>query len=180
MSEIDALFDRLAALDTGKQRPPVASWHPERVGTIDIRIAADGTWYHEGGPIRRPALVKLFATILRKDPDGYCLVTPAEKQLIDVEDAPFLAVDMEVKGAGTQQSLLFVTNVEDYVIADVAHPIRVETAADGEPRPYVMIRDGLEALITRSVYYRLVECAVAEGRDVVAYSNGARFVLGKV
>ena len=180
MNPIDALFDTLVALDAEKRRPPVASWRPERVANIDIRIAADGTWYHEGGPIRRPALVKLFASILRKDEDGYCLVTPAEKQLITVEDAPFLAVDMEVKGAGSQQSLLFVTNVEDCVIADAAHPIRVETAADGEPRPYVMIRDGLEALIARPVYYRLVECAVTEDQDVVVYSNGARHLLGKV
>jgi len=106
------LFDTLLQLAADKRRPPVGSWHPARTGRIDIRIAADGSWYHEGAPIRRPGLVKLFASILRRDPDGYCLVTPAEKLLIQVDDAPFVAVDMEVKGAGQAQSLLFVTNVE--------------------------------------------------------------------
>jgi hypothetical protein len=178
MNAVDVLFDTLAALEADRSRPPVADWHPAHVGRIDIRIAADGTWYHDGGPIRRPALVKLFASILRHDADGYCLVTPAEKLLIQVEDAPFLAVDMEHKGAGADQSLLFVTNVEDCAIADAAHPIRV-THIDGAPRPYVMIRDGLEARIARPVYYRLIERAVEEDGDAVVYSRGTRFVLGR-
>jgi hypothetical protein len=177
MNAVDVLFDTLAALEADRRRPPVADWHPAHVGTIDIRIAADGTWYHDGDPIRRPALVKLFASILRRDPDGYCLVTPAEKLLIQVEDAPFLAIDMETKGAGREQSLLFITNVEDCAIADAEHPIRV-AHHDEAPRPYVMIRDGLEARIVRPVYYRLIERAVEEGGDAVVYSRGARFVLG--
>jgi hypothetical protein len=178
MNSVDTLFETLAALEADKRRPPVGRWHPERVGRIDIRIAADGTWYHEGGPIRRPALVKLFASILRRDPDGYCLVTPAEKLLIEVEDAPFVAVDMEARGEGTGQALLFVTNVEDCVIADAAHPIRVDDTS-GEPRPYVLVRDGLEALLSRPVYYRLIERAVEEGSEAAVYSSGARFVLGR-
>jgi len=172
------LFDTLLQLAADKRRPPVGSWHPARTGRIDIRIAADGSWYHEGAPIRRPGLVKLFASILRRDPDGYCLVTPAEKLLIQVDDAPFVAVDMEVKGAGQGQSLLFVTNVDDVAIADAEHPLRVAGSAT-EPRPYVLVRDGLEALISRPVYYRLIDQAVEEGPEIAVYSAGARFVLGK-
>lgn len=174
---MDALLEQLAALEADRRRPPVASWQPVHVGRIDIRIAADGTWYHDGGPIRRPALVKLFASILRRDPDGYCLVTPAEKLLIEVEDVPFVAVDMEAEGEGREQSLLFVTNVNDGVIADADHPLRV-LDAEAEPRPYVLVRDGLEARLSRPVYYRLVERAVQEGDQVAVYSHGARFVLG--
>jgi uncharacterized protein len=174
---MDSLFESLAALEAGKKRPPVTTWRPERIGTIDIRIAVDGTWYHEGAPIRREALVRLFASVLRRDPDGYCLVTPAEKLLIRVDDAPFVAVDMEVQGEGRERGLLFVTNVGDAVVADAAHPIRVADTADG-PRPYVRVRDALEALVSRPVYYRLVECAVDEGGELAVYSRGARFVLG--
>jgi uncharacterized protein len=137
--DLDTLFDTLEAAQSQKSLPPVDRWHPERVGRIDIRIARDGTWYHEGAPIRREALVKLFSTVLRRDDDGYCLVTPAERLFIDVEDAPFLAVDMTVKGEGSQAQLLFTTNVADHVVADADHPIRVEDQ-DGEPRPYVHVR----------------------------------------
>ena len=179
MNDADNLFDTLEKLQADKKLPPVDRWQPERVGSIDIRIAADGTWYHEGQPIRRQALVKLFATVLRHDPDGYCLVTPAEKLLIEVEDVPFLAVNMEVKGQGQDAEALFTTNVDDHVVADTDHPLRVAEAA-GEPRPYVMVRDGLEALINRPVFYRLVEQAVQEGTELVIYSRGERFPLGKV
>jgi uncharacterized protein len=177
--DLDTLFDTLEAAQSQKSLPPVDRWHPERVGRIDIRIARDGTWYHEGAPIRREALVKLFSTVLRRDDDGYCLVTPAERLFIDVEDAPFLAVDMTVKGEGSQAQLLFTTNVADHVVADADHPIRVEDQ-DGEPRPYVHVRRGLDALINRAVFYRLVEQSVQERGELVVYSRGARFVLGRV
>lgn len=179
MRDLDTLFDTLEAAQSQKSLPPVDRWHPDRVGRIDIRIARDGTWYHEGAPIRREALVKLFSTVLRRDDDGYCLVTPAEKLFIDVEDAPFLAVDMTVKGEGKQAQLLFTTNVADHVVADAGHPIRVEDQ-DGEPRPYVYVRRGLDALINRAVFYRLVEQSVQERGELVVYSRGARFVLGRV
>lgn len=179
MSDVDNLFDTLEALQAEKKLPPVEKWEPERVGSIDIRIASDGTWYHEGSPFRREALVKLFSTVLRRDEDGYCLVTPAEKLYIEVEDAPFLAVNMEVKGQGRDAELLFTTNVDDHVVADADHPLRVEDQ-DGEPRPYVLVRDGLEALVNRSVFYRLVEQAVQEGGELVVYSRGERFSLGKI
>ena len=179
MSSVDDLFETLESLQAGKKLPPVHQWQPERSGRIDIRIAADGTWYHEGTPFARQALVELFATVLRRDPDGYYLVTPAEKLAIEVEDAPFVAVGMEVKGQGREADLLFTTNVGDHVVADADHPLRVEEL-DGEPRPYLRVRDGLDALINRPVFYRLVEHAVQEGDELAVYSRGVRFPLGSV
>lgn len=179
MSRLNELFDQLTARQADKKLPPVQRWNPERTGRIDIVIARDGTWYHEGEPIRRQPLVNLFATVLRRDPDGYCLVTPAEKLLIDVADAPFLAVDMEMQGAGREARLLFSTNVDDHVVAGAGHPLWVEDQPDG-PRPYVEVRDGLTALLTRPVFYRLVDLAIAEGDELVVYSDGQRFPLGSV
>lgn len=179
MNDADRLFDTLERLQADKKLPPVQQWQPERVGRIDIRIAADGTWYHEGSPIRREALMKLFATVLRHDSDGYCLVTPAEKLLIEVEDAPFVAVGMEIRGRGHASDVLFTTNADDHVVADSDHPLWVEER-DGEPRPYVLVRDGLGALINRPVFYRLVEHAEQEDDALVVYSRGARFELGQV
>lgn len=177
MERVNALFDELVALEADRKRPPVSLWHPVREGRIDIRIDHDGSWYHEGELIRRQSLVKLFSTILRRDPDGYCLVTPAERLLIEVADVPFVAVDVEVKGAGRDQQLLFVTNVDDYVLADQAHPIRIGGAPD-RPRPYVLVRDGLEALIGRAVYYRLVELCESDAGGYWLWSAGTRFRLG--
>jgi uncharacterized protein len=179
MSDVDNLFETLEALQSARKLPPVQQWQPERTGVIDIRIAADGTWYHEGAPFTRSALVNLFATVLRKDVDGYYLVTPAEKLKIDVEDAPFVAVDMEAKGRGTNAELLFTTNVGDHVVADAQHGLAVEER-NGQPRPYLHVRDGLRALINRAVFYRLVERAAVEDSELVVYSRGARFPLGRV
>lgn len=176
---LNQLFDELIALQQAKRLPPVDAWRPARTASIDIRIDPDGTWYHEGGPIRRKPLMKLFATILRRDPDGYCLVTPAEKLFIEVVDAPFLAVDMEVRGTGAEQEILLITNVDDVVVLDDDHPLRVEGLPD-TPRPYVRVRGDLDALISRSVYYRLVD--LCEGPDprgaFTLRSRGARFRLG--
>jgi hypothetical protein len=174
---VNELFDQLKILQADKRLPPVADWNPEHEGSIDIRIASDGTWYHEGDPIRRPAIVRVFSTILRRDGDDYCLVTPVEKLAIEVEDAPFLAVDFEAKGTGEGQQLLFITNVDDYVLADAHHPIRVEGPVE-QPRPYLHVRDGLDALIGRSAYYRLTELAVPEGDGYWVWSSGERFRLG--
>lgn len=158
----------------GRGLPPVHLWTPSHSGEIDIVIKPDGRWVHEGAVIAREALVRLFSTILRKDPDGFYLVTPAEKLRITVEDAPFVAVQVDRDAAG----LRFLTNVGDEVIAGPDHAIRVEVASDGEPRPYLHVRRGLEALIARSVFYELVD--MAEERDGVigVDSNGAWFVLG--
>ncbi len=177
MEKAESLFDTLSALQTSKKLPPVKSWQPKRSGKIDIRIATDGTWYHDGDPILRDAIPKLFATVLRLDPHGYCLVTPAEKLYIEVEDAPFLAVDMEVRGAAPDSDLLFTTNMDDYILVDAEHALRV-TDVDGHPRPYLHVRDGLEARLTRPVYYRLVDQCRAEGNDYCVYSAGERFILG--
>jgi hypothetical protein len=151
---------------------------------IDIRIARDGTWYHEGGAIRRKPLVKLFAGILRRDDDGaYVLVTPVERRRIQVEDAPFVAVEATVSGEGSEQAIIFRTNVDDEVAAGPDHPIRVVVDPEtGEPSPYVMVREGLEALIARSVYYQLVEAGRVvdsdEGEVLGIDSCGSFYVLG--
>ena len=138
--------------------PPIHDWNPPDCGDLDIRIARDGTWFYLGTPIGRPELVKLFSTILRKDGDRFVLVTPVEKVGITVDDAPFVAVDFEVSGEEIDQSLTFETNLGDTCVAGPDHPIRVERDPDtGEPAPYVLIRDRLEALIDRKSFYRLVD-----------------------
>ena len=163
--------------------PPVHLWHPEHCGEIDIRIAKNGLWFHEGSPIGREPLVRLFSTVLRKDPDGFHLVTPVEKLKITVEDAPFLAVrvDREARQDGTV--LRFLTNVGDVVEAGPEHWLRVETDTEtGEPAPYLHVRRGLEARLRRPVFYELVEMAeerdTPQGRQLAVCSNGAWFSLG--
>ena len=154
------------AAKKGRGPAPVHLWNPPFMGDIDMRIARDGSWYHEGGRINREALVKLFASILLREGENYFLVTPVEKVGIRVDDAPFVAVDFEASGQGQEQDLLFVTNVGDEVIAGPEHPIRVERDSEtGEPSPYVMVRAGLEALIDRKSFYRLVELGRHEMRD---------------
>lgn len=163
----------------GRGLPPVHLWNPAHSGEIDIVIKSDGRWVHEGAVISREALVRLFSTVLRKDPDGYWLVTPVEKMRVTVEDAPFVAVRVDREG----DALTFTTNVGDVVEAGPENPLRVETAADGEPRPYVHVRRGLEALVTRPVFYELVEMAqereTPQGPVLEVASNGARFPLGR-
>jgi len=163
----------------GRGLPPVHLWNPAHSGEIDIVIRRDGSWWHEGAPIGRERLVRLFSTVLRKDPDGIYLVTPVEKMKIRVEDAPFLAVRVDrAAGDGGAPSLRFLTNVGDEVEAGPQNPIRVETGADGEPRPYVHVRRGLEALIARPVFYELVEMAEDRGGRLGVESHGAWFDLG--
>jgi len=157
---------------------PVEKWNPPYCGDIGMAIRRDGTWMYQGSPIGRIALVKLFASILRKDEDGRTyLVTPAEKVDVQVEDAPFLAVEMAVSGEGREQSLTFRTNLDDVVTVDAAHPLRFETSGpDGGLKPYVLVRGRLEALCTRAVYAELVESAVAAddgGDEVGVWSGGA-------
>lgn len=176
---MDEAFGALLKAAADRKLPPVGLWHPERVGDIDIRINADGRWFHDGTEIKRHRLVKLFATVLRLDPDGYCLVTPAEKLRIRVEDAPFVAIDMESDGEGPKRRLVLATNVGDHVLVDAAHPITV-LENHGEPRPYVEVRDGLRALIARSVFYRLVDLGEVRNGSVEVWSCGTRFVLGDV
>jgi hypothetical protein len=156
--------------------PPVESWNPTHCGDSEMRITRDGTWFHQGSPIGRKAMVALFSTILRREGDGgYVLVTPTEKLDIAVEDAPFIAVEVKCEGAGAARRLAFRLNTDDLVVAGPEHPIRFEQRADG-PHPYLLVRKGLEALIARSVYYELVNLAIEEGAEPLAlWSDGARF-----
>jgi len=169
-----------------KKHPPVHSWNPDFCGDLDMRIARDGTWYYLGSPIGRKPLVKLFSSVLRLDEDGkYYLVTPVEKIGITVDDAPFIAVEMFREGTGRDQVLSFRTQLDDYVVVDVEHPIRM-TFDDktGEPSPYVRVRANLEALIARSVFYDLVALAgdeVIEGQNKFGvWSSGIFYEFGSV
>lgn len=158
----------------GKGLPPVHLWNPDFCGDIDMRIRRDGSWDYMGTPITRARMVKLFSTILRRDDDDFFLVTPVEKVGITVDDAPFTAVEMEYDG----EFIVFRTNVDDYVKVDQDHPIRVSVSEEtGEPSPYVRVRGNLDALMSRSVYYQLVDLAVEkEGRYGVT-SGGCFFPL---
>ena len=164
--------------------PPVHLWNPERSTDIRMEIRADGSWWHDGGKIKRERLVKLFSRILRKDADGLIyLVTPYEKVIVHVADAPFVAVRVDRIGeAGNQQGLAFTTNLGDVAVAGSDLPIRVETdPVSLEPSPYVLVRDGLEAKISRPVFYELADLAEAyEGSagQLGVWSQGEFFELG--
>jgi hypothetical protein len=168
----------------GRGLPPVHLWNPAHCGEIDIVIKKNGLWFHEGSPIGREALVRLFSTVLRKDPDGIYLVTPVEKMKITVEDAPFIAVRVDrAKNESGREALKFLTNVGDVVEAGPENAIRVEVNPEtGEPHPYLHVRRGLEALIARPVFYELVELAeerqTPEGPQLGVESNGAWFPVG--
>ncbi len=165
-----------------KGLPPVHLWNPPFCGDIDIEIRRDGTWFYLGTPIGRAGLVKLFSSILKREGDAYFLVTPVEKVGIRVEDAPFVAVDVEAEGTGRARRLTFRTHVDDVVTAGPDHPIRVtRDPATGEPAPYVLVRAGLEALIDRKTFYRLVELGAHEphqgARWFGLWSDGAFFPM---
>jgi hypothetical protein len=160
--------------------PPLEAWNPPFCGDIDMRIARDGTWFYQGTPIGRPALVRLFSTILWREGERYFLKTPVEKVGITVDDAPFLAVDVEAEGQGRQQRLTFTTLTGDRATAGPGHPLRVaRDSATGEPAPYVLIRRNLEALIDRKSFYRLVDLGTHEQHDGTRWfglwSGGAFF-----
>ncbi|WP_138380301.1 DUF1285 domain-containing protein [Luteithermobacter gelatinilyticus] len=167
---------------TKSDLPPVHLWNPEFCGDIDMEIRRDGSWYYMGTPISRPAMVRLFSTILRHDEDGkYYLVTPVEKVGIRVEDKPFVAVEMTREGEGREQILRFRTNVDDDVTADADHPIRVEVNPEtGEPSPYLLVRDRLEALISRAVYYELANLVEKKDNVYGVWSAGCFFPLAQV
>lgn len=173
---------RAARRAVHKGPAPVHLWDPPHCGALDIRIARDGTWYYLGTPIGRPELVRLFSSILRRDGDEYVLVTPVEKVSIIVDDAPFVAVDFTATGSGKAQEITFETNVGEQVTAGPDHPIRVtHDPATGEPAPYILVRDRLEALIDRKSFYRLVELGTEEIRDgerwFGLWSGGAFFPI---
>jgi hypothetical protein len=169
----------IAKLADEQRLPPVDRWTPAHCGDSEMRIARDGTWYHQGSPISRPAMVRLFSTLLRREPDGrHVLVTPVEKLDIAVEDAPFVAVEVVSEGAGETRRLAFRLNTGDVVVAGPNYPLRVETQDDGL-HPYLTVRSGLDALIARPVFYELAEMALAEGEAGSGlWSDGAFFALG--
>jgi hypothetical protein len=175
-------LDRVAALATGGRLPPVEAWNPAHCGASQLRILSDGTWLHEGSPIGRTALVRLFSTILRGEADGgFVLVTPAEKLTIAIEDAPFVAVEVTSEGEGSGRRLGFRTNVGDVVVAGPDHPLTVEDRGHGA-HPYLRVRGRLDALVARPVYYELANLALdgPPGPDgaVGLWSGGAFFALG--
>ena len=174
------------ALELTAEHRPAAGRAAEVGADIKMRIARDGTWFYHGSPIARKPLVRLFASVLRREDDGlYSLVTPAERCRVEVEDAPFLAVEVTRTGTGRRQRLAFRTNIDDMVTASAHHPIRVvHDEATGEPSPYLLVRERLEALIARSAYYELVDYGVAENIDDVSvfgvWSEGSFFELGRL
>ena len=175
-----------ALADTSDDRRPVERWNPEHCGEIDIIIKSDGSWWHEGTRITRKPLVKLFASVLRKDEDGLTyLVTPAEKLTITVERAHFIAVRLDAKGQGRDQRLFFTTNMDDMIEVSEETPLRIETDSEtAEPDPYVGVWGRLEASLSRPVFYELVDLAVErempDGTQLGVWAGGAFYPLGPV
>jgi hypothetical protein len=164
-----------------KGPPPVDQWNPPFCGDIDMRIAADGTWFYMNSPIGRKPLVKLFASVLRRDADGkYFLVTPVEKVGIRVDDAPFTAIRMTVEGEGCNQTIRFETNVDDEVSVDEAHPLRfAEEQGTGGLKPYVLVRGRLEALVSRALFYDLAAAGTVEEGWFGVWSSGRFYPMQK-
>lgn len=182
MGDLGKLEDMMS--EVPDRRPaPVESWHPPYCGDIGLKIRGDGTWLYRESPIRRPAMVRLFASVLRKDANGRTyLVTPAEKVDVEVEDAPFLAVDLDMLGQGREQQIAFRTNVDDVVVCGPEHPLRFAEQEPGKGlKPYVLVRGRLEALLTRALLHDLVALAVEETREdqrvTGVWSGGAFFPI---
>lgn len=162
---------------------PVHLWDPPFCGDIDMRIASDGSWHYQGSPIRRPAMIRLFSSILRLDEDGHhYLVTPAEKLRIRVDDCPFVARLLEVTGSGRDSVLTFTLNTDEQLVAGPEHPVSVDER-DGEPHPRLTVRGGMQALLVRNVYYELVSIARPSDSDenlLGVWSQGEFFELGRM
>ena len=181
MSELEQILENIKtgeAASSARRR-----WQPGQQGSIDIRIARDGDWYHEGRRFERQSMVKLFASVLRREADDYFLVTPVEKLRIEVEDAPFVASLVEAIDEDGKQAIVFTTNIGERIVLDPEHDLRIEIdQSSGEPRHYIHFRDGLEALITRSAFYDLINLAREIERDgsgyLVVSSLGQDFDLG--
>jgi hypothetical protein len=171
LAELQRLIDQ-------RRLPPVDRWNPERCGHSGMRIARDGTWFHDGAPIRRSAMVRLFATVLRRESDGrHVLVTPVEKLEIDVETTAFRAVELTSEGAGRERRIGFRLDSGDALILGPQHPLTLAETEHG-PSPRIAVRHGLDAELSRPVYYELAELALAEGNDPPGiWSDGAFFPL---
>ncbi|MDB5543864.1 MAG: hypothetical protein JWO64_1013 [Hyphomicrobiales bacterium] len=171
-----ARLDALAKAAGASGLPPVHLWNPPHCGDIGMKIARDGTWLYQGSPITRVPLVRLFSTILRHDPEGHVLVTPAEKVSVEVEDAPFLAVSMRFEG----ETLIFTTNVGDEAAVGAEHPLRFEKGPADGVKPYVLVRDDLWALVTRALVFDLAEIAqtrLVDGRLQTGVSSQGQFFV---
>ena len=171
LAELQALIDE-------RRLPPVDEWNPERCGHSEMRIARDGTWFHQGSPINRPAMVRLFSTVLRREADGsHVLVTPVEKLEIEVDGTAFRAVEMQTEGSGEAREIAFKLNSGDAVIAGDRHPLKLVEAEHG-PSPRIDVRHGLEAELSRAIYYELAEIALSEGHvPPGVWSGGCFFPL---
>jgi uncharacterized protein len=173
-----AAREAAAANSANKGLPPVHLWNPPFCGDLDMRIAGDGTWFYMGTPIGRPALVRLFSTILKREHGKYFLVTPVEKVGIHVDDAPFLAVEMLKESDVSGRLLRFRTNVDDWVTCDSSHSLRFEAAADGGLTPYLHVRADLWAKVTRALYYDLVDMGeerIIDDRPMFGIASGGEF-----
>lgn len=177
-------LEKLARAVADEKLPPVDAWQPTVQKDMGLRISRDGAWHYLGSPIVRPSLVRLLSRVMKREGEDFFLVSPVEKLRIAVEDAPFLAVELECSGESQSQRLIFRTNVDDVVIAGKAHPIWVnEDPLSGEPAPYIEVRDGLWALINRSVYYELAERVIPSPNSpgqLGVFSEGCFFELGSV
>lgn len=162
-------------LVAARKLPPVESWHPEDLGNSEMRIAADGKWYHQGGEITRPAMIRAFSSLLKREADGsHYLVTPQQKLSIEVEDAPFIAVELQTQGERESRKLAFRLNSDDLVVTGPEHAIELRNGL-----PYLHVRDGLWAKLARPVYYELAEIALAENPDSPrVWSDGMAFSIG--
>ena len=171
-------LDAIAALVADRALPPVDKWNPTHCGDSEMRIARDGTWYHQGQPITRPAMVRLFSTVLRREPDGsHILVTPAEKLAIEVEATAFIALEMESEGIRENRRIALSLNSGDALVVGRDHPLAVIEDEHGL-RPRILVRHGLEATLARPLYYELAEIALAEGHDPPGvWSDGCFFPL---
>ena len=171
LAELQTLIDQ-------RQLPPVDQWQPERCGHSHMRIARDGTWYHEGQPIQRPAMIRLFSTVLRREPDGrHVLVTPVEKLDIDVDATAFRAIEMRSEGEARGRRIAFRLDSGDAVILGPEYPLRM-VPTDHGPSPRLLVRHGLEAELTRALHYELAELALGEGANPPGiWSSGIFFPL---
>lgn len=184
LADLIATLQMEAGLGTPRALPPVHLWNPAKCGDIGLEIRRDGSWWQDGVRFARETLVRLFSSILRRETDGYYLVTPHEKVVVRVEDAPFVGVRADRHFSGGDQTILVTTNVGDVVAVGEAHPLRVSTnELTGEPSAYVMVRSGLEARLARPPYYELVGWLEPDPEDPGAMrlaSGGVRFTLGRV
>ena len=183
MTELDRILAEIANGESAQAAR--REWNPRQRGEIDIRIAADGSWFHQGRRFQRESLVRLFAGVLRREADNYYLVTPTEKLRIEVEDAPFVATMVERIDDGGRDAIVFTTSLGERIVVDREHPLRIETdPASGTPRPYVRVRDGIDALIGRGAFYDLVNLAATIARNgstrLVVSSMGDEFELGTI